>query len=122
MALKEKYKQLIDAANTDGVSNLTVQEQDNVLYINGSASGAVKDKVWSIYNKIDPDMRSADLVLNIEVDPGSETYVVVKGDNLSKIAKQYDGLTWKDIYQVNKDQISDPDKIFPGQVLKIPKK
>lgn len=68
MAVQEKYKQLIDAARTNGVSNLKVQEQDNVLYINGSASDAVKDKLWTIYNTLDPDMRSADVVLNIEVD------------------------------------------------------
>ncbi|MEJ7739990.1 MAG: LysM peptidoglycan-binding domain-containing protein [Chitinophagaceae bacterium] len=122
MALQEKYRQLIDAAYTNGVSNLSVKEQNNVLYINGSATGAVKDKLWSIYNSIDPDMRSADVVMNIEADASSaETYTVVSGDSLSKIAKRYPGMTWNDIFKANQDQLSDPDKIFPGQVLNIPK-
>lgn len=124
MILQDKYKQLIDAAYSGDVSNLTVQEQNNVLYINGSTSNETKDKLWSIYNTLDPDMRSGDVVLNIQTD-GSEseaTYTVVKGDSLSKIASKYDGITWKDIFEANQDQISDPDKIFPGQVVKIPKK
>ena len=123
MALQEKYKKLIDAAYSNGVSNLSVQEQNNVLYISGTASGTVKDSLWSIYNSIDPDMRSADVVMNIETDASSsEAYTVVEGDSLSKIAKNYPGLSWSDIHKANKDQISDPDKIYPGQVLNIPKK
>ena len=46
MALQDKYKQLIDAAQQAGVSNLQVREQDNVLYIDGTApSAAVKDQL-----------------------------------------------------------------------------
>ena len=56
MALQEKYKQLIDAANSEGITNLQVKEQDNVLYIDGEASsGAAKDKLWDVYSKLDPD-------------------------------------------------------------------
>ena len=52
----------------------------------------------------------------------SQTYVVVSGDSLSKIAKRYygDANQWPRIYQANRDQISDPDLIHPGQTLKIP--
>ena len=50
------------------------------------------------------------------------TYTVQKGDSLSKIAKeQYgDGRKWKPIFEANRDQITNPDLIHPGQVLKIP--
>jgi nucleoid-associated protein YgaU len=50
------------------------------------------------------------------------TYVVKSGDTLSRIAKeQYgDANAWKRIYEANKDILKDPDKIFPGQTLKIP--
>ena len=52
---------------------------------------------------------------------GEQTYTVEKGDNLSKIAKHFYGKQdWKRIYDANRDQLDDPDKIFPGQVLKIP--
>jgi nucleoid-associated protein YgaU len=66
-------------------------------------------------------MRSGDLVLNVTVDQSAvQTYEVEPGDNLSKIAGKYSGISWKDIFEANKDVIKDPDKIFPGQVLKIP--
>ena len=51
-----------------------------------------------------------------------KTYVVVAGDSLSKIAKREygDANKWRTIHEANKDLISDPDLIYPGQVLKIP--
>lgn len=52
---------------------------------------------------------------------GEQTYTVEKGDNLSKIAKHFYGKQdWKRIFDANRDQLDDPDRIFPGQVLKIP--
>ena len=52
----------------------------------------------------------------------SRTYVVVKGDSLSKIAKREygDAAKWRRIYEANQDIIKDPDLIYPGQTLKIP--
>ena len=50
------------------------------------------------------------------------TYTVVKGDSLSKIAKQFYGNAgdWKKIYEANKDTIKNPDLIYPGQTFRIP--
>lgn len=55
---------------------------------------------------------------------GGETYTVQKGDSLSKIAKAKlgDPNAWKKIFDANQDVLDDPDKIFPGQVLKLPPK
>ena len=52
-----------------------------------------------------------------------ETYVVVAGDSLSKIAKRLygDANKWRQIYEANKDLIKNPDLIHPGQTLKIPR-
>ena len=52
----------------------------------------------------------------------AKTYVVVKGDSLSKIAKREygDANKWRTIYEANKDRIKDPDLIYPGQELKVP--
>ena len=49
-------------------------------------------------------------------------YTVVSGDSLSKIAKREygDAQKWRQIYEANRDQIKDPDLIYPGQVLTIP--
>ena len=122
MALQDKYRDLISFATNSGATNLSVVEQDNVLYVTCTApTNQVKDQIWDIYEKIDPDMRSADMVLNVSVDQTvAETYEVKSGDNLSKIAKKYSGISWKDIYDANRDKLSDPDKIFPGQILTIP--
>ncbi|RBL93688.1 LysM peptidoglycan-binding domain-containing protein [Chitinophaga flava] len=123
MSLQDKYQELISQANSAGVNNLQVREQDNVLYIDGEATAEVKDQLWSTYEKLDPEMRSADVVMNIAVTGGGggeQVYEVKSGDNLSKIAKNYPGVSWQDIYQANKDQIKDPNVIYPGQKLKIP--
>ncbi|MFK3846763.1 LysM peptidoglycan-binding domain-containing protein [Stenotrophomonas sp. NPDC078853] len=50
------------------------------------------------------------------------TYTVEKGDTLSKIAKQHlgDANVWQKIFDANRDQLDDPDRIQPGQVLKLP--
>ena len=55
-------------------------------------------------------------------DAAQQSYTVEKGDTLSGIAKQFYGKAsaWHDIFEANRDQIDDPDRIFPGQVLKIP--
>lgn len=69
MALQDKYKQLTDAATAAGISNLQVREQDNILYIDGTApSGAAKDQLWQIYDGIDPNFTAGDLVMNVNVD------------------------------------------------------
>ena len=53
-----------------------------------------------------------------------QSYTVVGGDSLSKIAKKFYGNAgaWNKIFQANKDTISNPDLIRPGQVLRIPAK
>jgi len=87
MGLQEKYSELINLATDLGIDNLQVREQNSVLYIDGDArSAADKDKLWVTYNKIDPDYRSADVVMNIEVTQGVlREYTVENGDSLSKI-------------------------------------
>ena len=120
--LRDKYQSLIAMAEGGGVADLNIQEQDNVLHIHGTApSEAVKQQLWDEYNRLDPDMRSGDVVLNLDVAAGSETfYTVVSGDSLSKIATKYPGLTWQKIFEANRDQIKNPDLIHPGQKLRIP--
>jgi len=121
MSLKDKYKELTDLASNLGVADLQVREQDNVLYVDGTARSADdKDKLWAAYGKIDPDFRSADVVMNIEVSEGASVeYTVVSGDSLSKIGKAH-GVSWQTIYEANKDIIKNPDIIQPGWKLKIP--
>jgi nucleoid-associated protein YgaU len=55
-------------------------------------------------------------------EPESQYHRVVSGDTLSKIAKQYygDPMKYPEIFEANQPMLSDPDKIYPGQVLRIP--
>ena len=126
MSVREKYQSLLDLAGQGGIGDLQVSEDGDVLHVSGTApSEEAKQKLWDEYNRIDPDMRSGDLVLNIGVGGGGggggETYTVKSGDTLSKIG-QHHGVSWQDIFEANKDTLKDPDKIFPGQTLHIPRK
>lgn len=87
MALQEKYAELINTAKSSGVSNLQVREQDNVLYVDGEApNGSVKNQLWSIYEKIDPDFRASDLVMNItagNMQAGQQAKITTASSNLN---------------------------------------
>ncbi|MEO6948611.1 MAG: SH3 domain-containing protein [Ginsengibacter sp.] len=85
-ALQDKYKQLIDTANNSGISNLQISEQGNILHIDGDVpDGATKDKLWNIYNEIDPDYRAGDLMMdvNVAVSSGSKAKVTTDSTNLN---------------------------------------
>lgn len=83
MALMEKYKELVDLAKQYGSS---VTDSGNVLKVEGSVPSAdLKNKMWDIYNRIDPNYRSGDLVLNVKVDApdGGKVKVVTQESNLN---------------------------------------
>jgi len=61
--------------------------------------------------------------LTVEVpEPEATFYTVVSGDSLSKIAKAHygDAMKYPVIFEANRPMLTDPDKIYPGQVLRIP--
>ncbi|MBX3293898.1 MAG: LysM peptidoglycan-binding domain-containing protein [Acidobacteria bacterium] len=123
MSLQEKYVSLLEMANANGTT-YELSEGDGVLHISGTAPNAeAKAELWAEYERLDPDFRSNDLVMSISVGDaaggGANTYTVVSGDNLSKIAAKY-GITWKEIFDANRDILNNPDLIHPGQELKIP--
>lgn len=124
MSLQEKYQTILELANSNGTT-YELSEGDGVLHINGTAPNAeAKQQLWDEYERLDPDFRAGDLVLDIlqaDLPDGGQarTYTVEAGDNLSKIGAKY-GITWKAIYDANRDIIKDPDMIHPGQELKIP--
>ncbi|MGC4104194.1 SH3 domain-containing protein [Ferruginibacter sp.] len=86
MALQDKYAELIQAANAAGVENLSTAEKDGVLHISGTAkSTADYDALWALYDKIDPNMASGDLMMNIDIkaDAGAQLKVTTDSTNLN---------------------------------------
>jgi uncharacterized protein YgiM (DUF1202 family) len=86
MALQEKYAELIQTATSLGVANLAVAEQDGVLHVSGTAgSTADYDALWALYNKIDPNMASGDLMMNVDIkaDAGAQLKVTTDSTNLN---------------------------------------
>ena len=133
MALIEKYQSLIDMANQLGISGLNVTENNDTLNIDGVAGSAqAKQQLWDEYGRLDPDYRSGDLVMNISAPEGDDSstgggsssgsgssYTVQSGDTLSKIGSRM-GVSWRQIFEANRDKLDDPDKIQVGQELTIP--
>ena len=120
--LTGKYKYAVETAkgfHLDG----TTEERDGKLYIKGAVSTQEQaNKIWDAIKTI-PDWKT-EVVAEITATGGAaaQTYTVKAGDTLSKIAKQFlgDANAYQAIFDANRDQLSDPDKIKPGQILKIP--
>ena len=86
MALQDKYAELLQTAATLGVANLASTEQTGVLHVSGTAkSTADYDALWALYAKIDPNMASGDLMMNIDIkaDTGAQLKVTTDSTNLN---------------------------------------
>jgi len=86
MALTDKYAELIQTATTLGVADLSSAEKDGVLHVSGVAkSTADYDALWALYDKIDPNMASGDLMMNIDIkaDAGAQLKVTTDTTNLN---------------------------------------
>ncbi len=86
MALQDKYAELVQTATTLGVANLAVAEQAGVLHVSGTAnSTADYDALWALYNKIDPNMASGDLMMNVDIKAavGAQLKVTTDSTNLN---------------------------------------
>jgi nucleoid-associated protein YgaU len=129
MTLRDKYNKAIQTAK-DFRMDGSAQEKDGKLHFNGTVgSEAEKNAIWDALKTV-PDWRN-EVVADIRVvamaaptgaPATAKTYTVKSGDTLSKIAKEFlgDANAYMEIFNENRDQLSDPDKIKPGQVLKIP--
>ena len=130
MSLRDTYAYAIQTAK--GKFDGSAQEKDGKLHFVGSVkTEAEKNEIWTAIKTI-PSWRD-DVVADINVTGGgaaaaapaaaaAKTYTVKAGDTLSAIAKAELGSAgaYMKIFELNKDQLSDPDKIKPGQVLNLP--
>jgi nucleoid-associated protein YgaU len=138
VGLRDKYNHAIQTAKQlrfDG----NAEERDGKLHFNGTVNSEdEKNQIWNALKTV-PDWQK-EVVADVRVKPGAQTgakpaaqaapaqaaaattYTVQAGDTLSGIAKKLFGNAndYMEIFNANRDQLSDPDKIKPGQVLKIP--
>ena len=126
MNLRDKYNAAIQTAKGFRMEG-AAEERDGKLYFKGLVKSQDEiNKIWDAIKTV-PDWRN-DIVADVKIDPNApkqaeaQTYTVKSGDTLSKIAKEHlgDANAYMKIFDANKDQLSDPDKIKPGQVLKMP--
>ena len=141
--LKEKYQSVLVVIQEEQVSVKNLHLQDDKLFIKGVApSLEAANKVWDAIKRVNPS--ADDITADFPVDTSMQVqqpqerqeqreqreqpvsnvrmYTVKAGDTLSKISKQFYGSAndYMRIFNANKDQLSDPDKIKVGQELKIP--
>lgn len=126
--LKTKYASVLSTIKELGVKLQNVHVQDDKLFLRGQAhSDAVKNQVWDAIKAV--DRTHADLTCDLTIDPSlpppkpkAQDYTVKEGDTLSKISRQFygDANQYMKIFEANRDQLTDPDKIKVGQVLKVP--
>jgi nucleoid-associated protein YgaU len=132
MGLRDKYAYAISTAK--GKFDGSAEEKEGKLYFKGTVkTEAEANEIWNAIKTI-PDWRN-DVVADIKVtgapaaaaaavggSTAAKTYTVKAGDTLGAIAKTQLGSAndYMKIFEANKDQLSDPDKIKPGQVLRIP--
>ena len=126
MSLRDKYAHAIQTAKNLRMDG-SAEERDGKLYFTGMTQTQDEaNQIWDAIKTV-PSWQQ-EVVANIKASgqrsatAEQTTYTVKAGDTLSKIAKQFlgDANAYMDIFNANKDQLSDPDKIKPGQVLKIP--
>jgi nucleoid-associated protein YgaU len=134
--LKTKYQSVLNFIQSQGVQLQNLNMQGDKLLIRASAPSAdLKNRVWDQIKLVDPSF--SDLTADIQAPAAAaaaaaavgaapksaaRTYTVQPGDSLSKISKQFygDPNKYMNIFDANKDKLSDPDKIKAGTELVIP--
>ncbi|MBL8151352.1 MAG: LysM peptidoglycan-binding domain-containing protein [Blastocatellia bacterium] len=125
-ALTDKYGGLYLFAEKLGCKNLSAVEENGHLTITAvAATQHDANLIWDRTKEIDPELNDGDLTLNLTFERQDiyGFYEVKSGDTLSAIAKRVTNgkLSYQQIFEANRDILKDPNKIFPGQKLTIPK-
>jgi len=105
------------------VENLDIQIDGDTATIYGEAENqATREKVVLVVGNTDGIASVDDQMTTAIQEPEAQFHTVVSGDSLSKIAKVYYGnaMKYPVIFEANKPMLTHPDKIYPGQVLRIP--
>ena len=107
--------------DTDGI-DISVDDDGTVTVKGDAVSQEMKEKIILAVGNVEGVGGVRDEIKPRMTGRESRFHTVKSGDTLSAISKTYYG-TWKlypEIFEANKPMLSDPDKIYPGQVLRIP--
>ena len=130
----EKIKELI-LQNNPGVRDLEVEFDQGVVGLSGECeSGAAMQKCVLLAGNVEGviDVYASKMTIRPPEGAGEEQdepaeepvefYTIRSGDTLGKIARQYygDAMQYPRIFEANREVIEDPDKIYPGQRIRIP--
>lgn len=129
----EKSIKLIEAVNRleFSVENLAITIEDDKATVSGEAADlATKEKVILVIGNtngigsVEDNMTVATVEVSEEVveEIMAQFHTVESGDTLGKIAKEFygDAMKYPVIFEANKPMLAHPDKIYPGQVLRVP--
>ncbi len=124
-AAVEKASKLTDAVRSLdlNVENLQVNVEGDLATVYGEAENqATREKVVLVVGNTEGIASVDDQMTTAVQEPEAQFHTVVSGDSLSKIAKVYYGnaMKYPEIFEANKPMLTHPDKIYPGQVLRIP--
>jgi nucleoid-associated protein YgaU len=124
MSLMDKYGDLFKLANQIGLKNPDVKEEAGKLKISGRTEYQLEaNRLWD--NIKTHQGWENEIVANIQAERSDVfgVHTVESGETLSKLAKAYlgDANRYMDIFNANKDTLTNPDMIKVGQKLKIPK-
>lgn len=121
----EQVEELLKTDLGDRIKNLKVDYKDEIITLYGQCdSYATKEKAILLAGNVKGVAKvSDDYFTAPEPEEETEFYTIKKGDSLSKIAKAYYGnaMKYPVIFEANREVIKDPDLIYPGQVIRIPK-
>jgi len=105
------------------IQDLAVKVDDDVVTVSGTAADqSTKEKVVLAVGNTVGIAKVDDRIEVSAPEPEAQFHTVASGESLSLIAKKYysDAMKYPVIFEANKPMLTDPDKIYPGQVLRIP--
>ncbi|CAM3121995.1 LysM peptidoglycan-binding domain-containing protein [Corallococcus sp. ZKHCc1 1396] len=125
MALQNDYQDVLDVAKNVG-AKVETREEGGKLIIQGTVDHAFdRDRMWDQIKAKHPKW-SEEIMVNLTVTHAEPygIHTVKSGDTLGKLARDIygDAKLYPKIFELNKDQLKDPDKIQVGQKLKLPPK
>ncbi len=105
------------------INGLTIEMGDHVTVGGTTMTNADREKVILAVGNVEGVASVSDTIRVTNPEPEATFHEVRKGDTLSKISKDVygDPMKYNTIFEANKPMLSHPDKIYPGQILRIPK-